>query len=52
MLIQGDHPEEQEGYKIGTYAMTDIHGHYDGMKKMFRKIGFSGRFHCQSECVL
>ena len=41
MLIQGDHPEEQEGYKIGTYVMTDIHGHYDGMKKMFRKIGFS-----------
>ena len=21
--------------------MTDIHGHYDGMKKMLRKIGFS-----------
>lgn len=41
MLIQGDHPEEQEGYKISTYVMTDIHGHYDGMKKMFRKIGFS-----------
>ena len=40
MLIQGDHPEEQEGYKIGTYVMTDIHGHYDGMKKCSVKSDF------------
>jgi len=27
--------------KMSTYIMTDIHGHYSAMKKMFDKIGFS-----------
>ena len=26
---------------MSTYIMTDIHGHYDAMRKMFEKIGFS-----------
>lgn len=26
---------------MSTYIMTDIHGHYDAMKKMLQKIGFS-----------
>ncbi len=26
---------------MSTYIMTDIHGHYNAMKKMFDKIGFS-----------
>ena len=31
---------QQEGGKMSTYIMTDIHGHYDDMKEMFEKIGF------------
>lgn len=26
---------------MSTYVMTDIHGHYDAMKRMLGKIGFS-----------
>ena len=26
---------------MSTYIMTDIHGHYDAMRKLFEKIGFS-----------
>lgn len=26
---------------MNTYVMTDIHGHYDAMRNMFEKIGFS-----------
>lgn len=26
---------------MSTYIMTDIHGHYDDMREMFGKIGYS-----------
>ena len=26
---------------MSTYVMTDIHGHFDAMKRMLDKIGFS-----------
>ena len=40
-VINYGQQEQKEGGKMSTYIMTDIHGHYDDMKEMFEKIGFS-----------
>jgi serine/threonine protein phosphatase 1 len=41
VYLQRHQKREVEGSKMSTYIMTDIHGHYDAMRKMFDKIGFS-----------